>query len=440
MPMIDPMIDGAGTAQQHDARGGRRIPYLRWWIVALIFTGTVLNYVARNTLSVLAPQLKTELAMTTAQYSYVVGTFLISYAVMQPICGYVIDRVGLRKGFAFFAVAWSIANMLHALAGGWLDLALFRMLLGGTEAALVPAGMKAITEWFPMKERSIATGWFSAGTAFGAAIAPPLIFAITLFGDWHWSFVVTGIAGLAWGIAWLLFYDAPDRHRAITPKERDYIVADRAPAVVGKADVRGIVTSGRFWRIAIPRFFVDPAWQTLNFWVPLYLASAHKMDLGQIAAFAWLPFLAADLGAIFAGYLSPFLTRVFGMRVISSRVAGISLGATLMIGPGCIGLSSSPYVAIALFCVGGFAHAMISVLHTTLSTDIFPRRDVATAVGFVGQIGWVGGAVSTLVIGQVADRTGFAPIFATLSVFDLIAAGILIVSLRHLRPAEPDRA
>lgn len=430
------MSDVREAAIPHETARGRRIPHLRWWIVGLIFAGTVLNYVARNTLSVLAPQLKTELSMTTAQYSYVVSAFLISYAVMQPVCGYIIDRVGLKKGFAFFAAAWSAANMLHALAGSWTDLVLFRMLLGGAEAALVPAGMKAITEWFPMKERSIATGWFSAGTAFGSAIAPPLIFFITLFGSWHWAFVVTGAVGLLWSIAWLLCYDAPTRHRAITTTERDYIAADRPPPQVGKADVRGIVTSGRFWRIAIPRFFVDPAWQTLNFWVPLYLASAHGMSLGQIATYAWLPFLAADLGAVFAGYLSPFLTRTFGIRVISSRVVGISLGATLMIAPGCIGLSASPYVAIGLFCIGGFAHAMISVLHTTLSTDIFPQRDVGTAVGFVGQIGWVGGAVSTLAIGQVADTIGFAPIFACLSVFDLIAAAILLVSLKHLHPAE----
>lgn len=433
------MVEIEDAASPTDAATAQRgIPHLRWWIVGLIFAGTVLNYVARNTLSVLAPQLKTELSMTTAQYSYVVGTFLISYAVMQPVCGYVIDRIGLKKGFAFFAAAWSAANILHALAGTWIDLALFRMLLGGAEAALVPAGMKAITQWFPMKERSIATGWFSAGTAFGSAIAPPLIFAITLFGSWHWAFVVTGVVGLLWAVAWLLCYDSPDRHRSIRAGERAYILADRAPVPVGKADVRAIVTSKRFWRIAIPRFFVDPAWQTLNFWVPLYLASAYGMNLAQIAAFAWLPFLAADLGAVFAGYLSPFLTRTLGIRVISSRVVGISMGATLMIAPGCIGLSASPYVAIGLFCVGGFAHAMISVLHTTLSTDIFPQRDVATAVGFVGQIGWVGGAVSTLAIGQVADRIGFAPIFACLSVFDLIAAAILIVSLPHLRPADPD--
>lgn len=420
----------------HGVTRGRRIRHLRWWIVGLIFAGTVLNYVARNTLAVLAPQLKTELAMTTAQYSYVVSAFLISYAVMQPVCGYVIDRIGLKKGFALFAAAWSAANMLHALAGSWADLVVFRMLLGGAEAALVPAGMKAITEWFPMRERSIATGWFSAGTAFGSAIAPPLIFFITLFGSWHWAFVVTGAVGILWSIAWLLCYDAPTRHPAITPAEREHIAADRPPSVPGKADVRGIVTSGRFWRIAVPRFFVDPAWQTLNFWVPLYLASAHGMTLGQIAAYAWLPFLAADLGAVSAGYLSPFLVRTFGIRVISSRVVGISLGATLMIAPGCIGLSASPYVAIALFCVGGFAHAMISVLHTTLSTDIFPQRDVATAVGFVGQIGWIGGAVSTLAIGQVADSIGFGPIFACLSVFDLVAAAILIVGLKHLHPAE----
>ncbi len=403
---------------------------LRWWFVALICAGTIANYLARNSLGVLAPQLKTSLAMTTQQYSYVVGAFQAAYTVMQPVAGFVVDRIGLRTGFALFGVAWSVANMLHALAAGWIGLALFRGLLGMSEAAAVPSGIKAIAEWFPARERSVAVGWFNAGTSLGALIAPPIVVAVTLWADWRVAFIVSGAVGLVWAAAWYAFYRSP------TAGERAMMAADRPAPPARRASAREILGTAKFWAIAVPRFLAEPAWQTFSFWIPLYLATERGMDLKQIALFAWLPFLAADLGGVLGGYLSPFLVGRLRMPLIASRITGISLAAVLMIAPGCIGLAASPYVAIALFCVGGFAHQMISVLINTLSADVFSPEEVGTANGFIGQAGWIGGLLFSLLIGQFADTIGYGPLFGALSFFDLIGAAVLIASMKSLVAAE----
>jgi len=406
---------------------------LRWWIVALVSCGTILNYLARNSLGALAPQLKGELDITVEQYSYIVGAFQLAYTVMQPVCGFVVDRIGLQLGFALFAVAWSITNMVHALTGGWMTLAGFRGLLGMSEAAVVPAGMKAIAEWFPARERSVATGWFNAGTSLGAMLAPPIVIGVSLVSNWRFAFVVTGVLGLIWAAAWYLLYRAPERHRAITAEERAYIAAERPVMPAARASARDIVTRSRFWSLATARFLIEPAWQTFSFWIPLYL-HGRGMNLAQIAMFAWLPFLAADLGGVLGGYLSPYLVRRFGLDLVHSRIAGVSIGAVLMIAPGCIGLAGSPYAAIALFCIGGFAHQMISVSLNTLNTDVFAPAEVGTAVGFVGQAGWLGGLLFSLTMGQVIDAIGYTPIFACLTAFDLTAALVLIATVgrRHL--------
>ncbi len=416
----------------------RTVRHLRWWIVALISAGTVINYLARNTLGVLAPVLKHALHMTTADYSYVVGAFQLAYTLMQPVCGAVVDRIGLQLGFSLFAVAWSLANMLHALAAGWVGLALFRFLLGMSEAAAIPSGMKAIAEWFPARERSVATGWFNAGTSLGALIAPPLVVAVSLAASWRAAFLVTGSLGLAWAVAWYALYRPPARHPAITAAERHLIADGRAalPDTGRRAPTLAILGQTRFWAIAIPRFLDEPAWQTFSFWIPLYLATDRGMDLRQIALFAWLPFLAADLGGVFGGYVSPFLMRRLGLALVPSRLAGVVLGAVMMIVPGCIGLVGSAHLAIACFCVGGFAHQLISVLINTLSADVFPADEVGRANGFVGQAGWLGGLLFSLAIGQLADRIGYAPLFGCLGVFDLVGAGVLIALRRHLVPVD----
>ena len=410
-----------------------RVRNLRWWIVALICAGTIANYLARNSLGVLAPELKSALHMSTQQYSYVVGAFQLAYTIMQPVAGAFIDRFGLRAGFALFGLAWSAANMLHALAIGWLSLAFFRGVLGLFESAAIPSGIKAVAEWFPARERSVAVGWFNAGTSLGALIAPPVVVAVALWADWRTAFLVTGGVGIFWAAAWYIFYRSPDDHPAITPEEKAMIAVEKPNGPVRRAKAKDILRTPRFWVIAVPRFLAEPAWQTFSFWIPLYLASERGMDLKQIALFAWLPFLAADVGGILGGDLSPWLMKR-GVSLIPSRVAGVALGAVLMIAPGCIGLAASPYTAIALFCIGGFAHQMISGLINTLSSDVFAPAEVGTANGFIGQAGWIGGLLFSLLIGQLADTVGYAPLFAVLAVFDLIGAAVLIIFIRRLTP------
>ncbi len=412
---------------------GLRVRNLRWWIVALICAGTIANYLARNSLGVLAPELKSALHMSTQQYSYVVGAFQLAYTIMQPVAGAFIDRFGLRAGFALFGLAWSAANMMHALAIGWVSLAIYRGILGLFESAAIPSGIKAVAEWFPARERSVAVGWFNAGTSLGALIAPPVVVAVALWADWRTAFLVTGGVGIFWAAAWYVFYRSPDDHPAITPEEKAMIAVEKPKGPVQRAKAKDILRTSRFWVIAVPRFLAEPAWQTFSFWIPLYLASERGMDLKQIALFAWLPFLAADVGGILGGYLSPWLMKR-GVTLIPSRVAGVALGAVLMIAPGCIGLAASPYTAIALFCIGGFAHQMISGLINTLSADVFAPAEVGTANGFIGQAGWIGGLLFSLLIGQLADTVGYAPLFAVLAVFDLIGAAVLIIFIRRLTP------
>ena len=350
------------------------------------------------------------------------AAFQLAYTLMQPVCGFVLDRIGLRAGFALFAALWSVAGMLHAFAGGWAGLAVLRGGLGATEATAIPAGMKAIGEWFRGAERSAATGWFNVGTSFGAMLAPPLVVGLTLAFGWRAAFVATGGLGLAWAGLWYAVYRSPEEVEAV----------EAAPRV----GLLEIIRSRRYWALAIPRFLAEPAWQTFNFWIPLYLATERHWDLKQIALFAWTPFLAADLGGVFGGYLSPLLMRVLKLDLLPARLAVTGVGAGLMIAPGLIALAGNAYLAMALFCVGGFAHQMISVTINTLSADVFPSRTLGTANGWVGAAGWTGGLLFSLLIGQLVHVTGYGPLFGCLGVFDLIGFAVLAVMLRGLTSFE----
>ncbi len=409
---------------------------VRWRIIALIFVGTVLNYVARNSLGVLAPVLQAQLHITTAQYSYVVAAFQLSYTIMLPVCGILLDRIGLRTGFAIFAAIWSLSNMAHAAAFGWISLALFRGVLGMSEAAVIPAGVKASTIWFPPRERSMAIGWVNVGTALGAVLAVPIVSGLALWFDWRAAFIGTGMMGMIWAGAWYALYRAPADHPRLTAQEAAHIgtSATEISEKLTLARVRRLFKSPTFWTIAVPRFLAEPAWQTFSFWIPLYLATSRGMNLKEIALFAWMPFLAADLGGLCGGYISPYIARWFKIDLIPSRVVAISFAAVLMIAPASIGLVASPYAAIALLCVGGFAHQTLSVLINTLTTDCYPAHEVGMANGFVSQAGWIGGLLFSLLIGQLADTVGFGPLFGALGVFDIVGALILIFAIRHLIP------
>ena len=277
---------------------------LRWKLIGLVTLGTILNYLARSTLSVAAPQLKSEFGMTTEDYSWVVLAFQASYTVMQTVAGGVLDVLGTRLGFFLFAVGWALANMAHALATGWPSLAVFRALLGASEAAAIPAGTKAVSEWFPPRERSLATSVFQMGTSVGNMVAPPLVAFCILAWNWQAAFLVTGGLSLVWALLWYWSYRSPADHPALSDAERDAIAASREEDVDAKpATRRDLLKSRAFWGIAVPRFLAEPAWQTFNFFIPLYLVSVWNLDLKSIALWAWMPFLAADFGSLAAGVL-----------------------------------------------------------------------------------------------------------------------------------------
>ena len=406
--------------------------HLRWWIISLVTLGTILNYLARSTLSVAAPTLQAEFAISTEQYSWVVLAFQATYTVMQTVAGSVLDALGTRLGFFLFAVGWALANMAHAFATGWPSLALFRGLLGATEAAAIPAGAKTVSEWFPPRERPLATGAFQMGTSVGNMIAPPLVAFCILWWGWQSAFLVTGALSLVWAALWWFGYRTPARHPLLSPAERAHIAQGQADEDLGgkPATRLDVLKSRSFWAIAVPRFLVEPAWQTFNFFIPLYLVAAWHLNLKSIALWAWMPFLAADFGSLVAGLLPTWLMQR-GASLLNSRKFTMTLGAFCMIGPACIGLASTPGVAIALFCIGGFAHQMLNGALITLCSDMFDSRTVGTASGMAGSAAWIGGMLFTFVIGKSADSFGYNPLFVALAALDLLAAAVLWAILRH---------
>jgi ACS family hexuronate transporter-like MFS transporter len=407
-----------------------KVGRLRWSILVLLILGTIINYVDRNALGALAPVLREELKFSNEQYSYIVAAFQVTYSLMQPVAGLVTDLIGLRFGYAIFAMFWGLAGLLHAFAGSWQSMAFFRGLLGVSEAAAIPAGAKTAALWFPIKERSIATGWFTTGTSIGAMIAPPLVIWLSVTWGWREAFVVTGLLGVVFSVIWVLLYRNPENHPRLTAEEHAYIKAGQEePTELRKVSVRKVLRKRKFWGIALARFLTEPAWQTFSFWIPLYMVSERGMDMKQFALFAWMPFLAADLGAVVGGYLSPFLASRFRFTLVNSRIAGIGVAACCMIGPGLIGLASSPVTAILLFSLGGFAHQMLSGLLYALGGDTFERQEIATATGLAGMAGYIGGLSFSLIIGQLASRIGYEPLFACLSLFEITAFIVVVVFL-----------
>jgi ACS family hexuronate transporter-like MFS transporter len=310
--------------------------------------------------------------------------------------------------------------MLHAFAGSWQVMAAFRGLLGIAASANIPSTVKTAALWFPPNERSVATGWANIGSSVGAMVTPILVVWLLLTWGWQYAFVATGLAALVVAVLWIILYRNPERHPRLSDAERVYINGDQAP-ITQKPSIRDVLAKRDFWGLAVARFLTEPAWQTFSFWIPLYMIKSRGMDIKQFALFGWLPFLAADLGSVVGGYLSPYLHNKVHMSLVNSRIAGIGIGAFCMIGPALVGLFSSPIVAILLFSLGGFAHQMLSSLLYALVTDKFEKQDVATATGFAGMAGYLGATIFTLTIGHLVEIVGYPPLFVCLSIFDITA-------------------
>ncbi|RSV13492.1 MULTISPECIES: MFS transporter [Sphingomonas] len=409
----------------------RRFPYVRWTIIGLFVGAMVINYLTRSILGVAAPAIMAEQHISSAQYSWITGAFQLGI-MFQPVAGYLLDLIGLKIGFTLFVAVWSLITMGHGLATGWMGFAGLRGALGLVEGSAQPAGMKLVAEWFPARERGVAGGIYQIGASFGAVFAPPLVAWAVLNHSWRAAFFVAGGLGLLWVIAWLFWYAPPGRHRALSERERTLIVEGQEAALAKRRrrpPLRELLGQRNLWAIAGARFLADPVWGMLSLWMPLYLVQARHFDLTQIAMFAWLPFLAADLGCLFGPAVVAWLQRR-GVSLVDARRGAFTVGAVLMMGMMFVGTVTSPIAAVALLCLGGFAHQTLSVTVITMSSDLFPQDQVATATGVSGTAANLGVLIFTLVLGSLVDQVGYQPFFILLGLLDLLGAALLWTLVR----------
>lgn len=414
---------------------------LRWWMISLITIGTILNYLTRATLGVAAPTLTGDLAIGEQEYSWITGIFQIGI-MCQPFAGYVMDLIGLKLGFGLFALAWALIMMLQGAATNWQMLAGLRGLMGFAEGSAQPGGMKAVAEWFPAKERGFAGGFYNIGASFGSMLAAPLVAWAILFHSWRLAFFISGGLALVWVALWFRYYYSPKQHPRLTDQERQYIESGQEShlaASATKPSLLSLLKRRNVWGIAIPRLLADPTWGTLSFWVPFYLMSERGFDIKQIAMFAWLPFVTADIGCMAGPSIVLWLQRR-GVGLITARKWAFTTGAVLMVGMAFVGKVDDPYVAIMLLCLGGFAHQTLSITVITMSSDLFRKNEVATVAGVGGFCGNLGVLLFTLLIGWLVKTVGYDPFFVALAVMDILAAIWLWAVVRESVTPQPEAA
>ena len=420
--------NGAGTS-------ARPISNLRWWIGGLLFASTVINYLDRQTLSVLAPYLKQQYQWNNQNFATIVIAFRVAYSIGQTIAGRLIDRIGTRKGLTITVIWYSIAAMLTSLAGGLRSFAFFRFLLGAGESANWPAATKAVAEWFPKKERGWAVALFDSGSSIGGAIAPLLVIGLyKYFGGWRPAFIITGTLGFLWLGAWRMLYHPPESHPRISESEREMILRDRAEVVEQNQTSqrttrwRDLIKLPQTWAVIAARTMTDPVWFFITDWFPIYLVTKGINPEQGLLAF-WIPFVAADLGNFFGGGLSSWLIRR-GWPVIKARKAVVvfgGLGMTLLIPT----IFTSSLLALAgLFAVSTFAYASFSTMALVLPSDLYPSESVATVSGMSGTGAGVGTIVSTFLIGYVSDHYSFEPILITASFIPFVGMILVLLLIR----------
>jgi ACS family hexuronate transporter-like MFS transporter len=390
----------------------------RWGVAALLFFATVINYIDRQTLSVLAPVLRDEFQMTNSDYSRVVFAFLLAYLIMQSGSGRIMDWLGTKTGFSLTIAWWSVAAMLHAAAASVMSLGAFRFLLGLGEAGNWPGGVKAVSEWFPPKERAFAIGFFNSGSTLGAVIAPPLVAWIALQWGWRNAFILTGSLGFVWLAFWLLFYRTPSQ---------TFAKANAAPRTAWSELFR----FREVWGLMLARMMADPVWWFYVFWLPEYLKRERGFTLAMIGFFAWIPFLTADAGNLLGGLASGWLIRR-GRPILWARKAVMAASALLMMAGIPAVLAPEAAVSLALISVATFAYSTWAANILTLPADLFPQQVVASVSGLSGTGAALGGMIFTLIIGAVVDRFSYVPVFIAAGVMPLIAAIIVIMSIRPI--------
>jgi ACS family hexuronate transporter-like MFS transporter len=403
-------------------------------IAVLLLLASVLNYVDRQTLSILAGTIQRELNVSNAGYAQVVQAFQLTYTVMYLLSGRILDAVGVRVGLGCFILWWSAANMLTALASGVSSLAFFRALLGMGEPGGYTASAKAVAEWFPVKEKSVAVGLYTMGGTLGAAIAAPLVAFVTVRWGWRSAFLITGAAGIVLAALWFLVYRIPAQHPRLSEHEREMLKAEGVfsrPAGQRRLSWPELARLKPMWVILIARMLTDPLWYFYLFWFPKYLQDARGFTLSEIGRTVWIIFVAADAGSLLGGWLSgrfvltgaaPIRAR---LKVMIGAAAILTLSFLLPLTPGRVW-------PLALASVFAFAHMAWLTCITTFSVDIFPASVVGSAHGAIGAGSSLGGFISTAVVGWLVTGFSYNPVFLVMSFLHPMALLLLLALLPRL--------
>jgi len=418
-----------------------RMASIRWVVCALLFFATTINYIDRQVLGILAPTLQRVIGWNEVQYGYIITSFQGAYALGLLFVGRLLDVVGTRRGYAFALILWSLAAMAHALARTPLGFGLARFGLGLGESGNFPAAIKTVAEWFPRKERALATGIFNAGSNVGAIVAPAIVPWIALSFSWRAAFVVTGAIGFSWLLLWFFFYEAPERHNWLSKAEFDHIRSD-PPEPAVRVSWRRLAGHRQTWAFALGKFMTDPVWWFYLYWIPKFLNDQYGLTLSKLGPPLIAIYLIADVGSIAGGWISSALIKR-GASVNRARKTAMLICALCVTPIVLVARASDLWTTVALVGLAAAAHQGWSANLFTLASDMFPRWAVGSVVGIGGMAGAVGGMLIAVATGWFLQLTGsYLAIFVIAGSAYLSALAVihwLIPDLRtaQLTPAEP---
>ena len=404
----------------------------RWVIMWLLFAAMVINYVDRQMIGVLKPTLQTEFGWSETDYADVVFWFQASYAVAYLFWGRIMDKVGARWGFGVAFLIWQVGHMMHGAARDLSHFIMARAILGVGEAGGFPGGIKAVAEWFPKKERALATGLFNAGTNIGAIVTPLLVPVLVLSVGWQMSFVITGLLGLIWLPIWLLVYRRPREQKKVTPAELAWIEQDPAD-VVEKIGWKKLLTVKETWAYAAGKFLIDPIWWMFLFWLPDFLGKRYGLDLLTFGPPLVAIYLLSDVGSVGGGWLSSRLMHR-GMSINSARKITMLICALCAVPVAFAAFASNVWLAVLIIGLATAAHQGFSANLYAFPGDVFPRGAVGSVVGIGGMLGGIGGMIMAKYAGFVLEKIGtYTPIF-------IVAASAYLVALLVIHLISPKYA
>lgn len=406
----------------------RKIANCRWYVVAFLFAATTISYVDRQNLTVVAPILRDELGISNSGYAQIISAFLLAYTIMQAFTGWLIDKLGTRKGFAVIMLWWSVAAMLHAFGDSVLSFSVYRFLLGAGEAGSWAACVKAVSEWFPNKERGIANALWGVGTSAGLVISVPLVAWIALVLGWQASFILTGLSGLVWLFLWLRLYRLPEEHNAVTETELAYIKQDNVgieqkPEVV-KIPYLTLLKSRNVWAVVLARVLADPCSWFYHFWIPEFLKRTAGFSLADIGKYAWIPFFTQGVGILMGGFLSDWLFRR-GFKVINARFTVMLTGMLCMFVGLLAAFQFNIVIVFSAISIATFGFGLWAPNMMTLCGEAFPRQVVGSVTGLSGMGAGLGGMAFTLLTGWTLDHFGYSPVFLAAAILPLLAILVL---------------